>query len=305
MSARYLRWGAVILAVAVAGIIGGIVGGGSSGLPKGWVSVQDYGAKGDGSNDDSAAIQKALDKEPAGTTLLFPPGTYDIDRSLHVDKPMVLDGNGATVKATKGMPYMLRYSSGARTSVGVGVKGLAFDMNNGPLKSRVRRGLEVRDSWHSDHDVRVFDVHAATAVFVGPLRAKPSMVGSYYNEIRVMASGGGRQFGDPGSIGVQLAGPTPDNASNANVVSGRVENFDRGVVVGPNTDADVLRGLDATGCRLGMDLMSGRILGYGLWAEGSRDEDVMVGAGAKARLDFQSIHKRPAVEAGGELKLYP
>jgi hypothetical protein len=300
----YLRWGAVILAVVAAGVIGGIVAAKSSGLPEGWVNVEDYGAKGDGGDGDRKAIQEALDEEPAGTTLLFPPGTYEIDGSLHVDKPMTLDGHGATLKATKAMPYMLRYSSGARTAVGVGVKGLAFDMNNGPLKNRVRRGFEVRDSWHSVHDVRLFNARAATGVYVGPLENR-SVVGSYYNEIRVMATSGGPLHGDPRSIGVQVAGPAPDNASNANVVIGRVENFDRCIVVGPNTDANVLRELDATGCGVGMDLTRGRILGYGLWTEANREADVIVRRGAKARLDFQSFHTPPKVEDGAELKLYP
>jgi hypothetical protein len=218
---------------------------------------------------------------------------------------MVLDGHGATLKATAGMSYMLRYSSGARTAVGVGVQGLAFDMNNGPLRNRVRRGLEVRDSWHSVHDVRVFDVRAATAVYVGPLENGSRTVGSYYNEIRVMASGGGPLFGDPGSVGVQLAGPAPNNASNANVVIGRVERFERGIVVGPNTDANVLRELDATGCGIGMDLTSGRTLGYGLWTEVNRNQDVVVRGGTMARLDFQHFEKSPRVEGDGKLKLYP
>ena len=40
------------------------------------VSVRDFGAEGDGSTDDTAAIQAAINATPAGGTLLVPPGQY-------------------------------------------------------------------------------------------------------------------------------------------------------------------------------------------------------------------------------------
>ena len=40
------------------------------------VSVKDFGAVGDGEQDDTAAIRAALDCLPAGGRLIFPPGTY-------------------------------------------------------------------------------------------------------------------------------------------------------------------------------------------------------------------------------------
>lgn len=47
------------------------------------VSVKDYGAVGDGSNDDTAAIQAALTGIAfTGGTLLFPPGTYKITSTI-------------------------------------------------------------------------------------------------------------------------------------------------------------------------------------------------------------------------------
>lgn len=45
------------------------------------VNVKDYGAKGDGSTDDSAAIQAAIDAAGAGL-VLFPPGDYCIKSNL-------------------------------------------------------------------------------------------------------------------------------------------------------------------------------------------------------------------------------
>lgn len=45
----------------------------------GWFNVKDYGAVGDGSTDDTAAIQAALSAVPsAGGIVYFPPGTYSV-----------------------------------------------------------------------------------------------------------------------------------------------------------------------------------------------------------------------------------
>lgn len=48
-----------------------------------FVSVKDYGARGDGVNDDTAEIQAAIDANP-GKTIYFPNGTYRITTKLHV-----------------------------------------------------------------------------------------------------------------------------------------------------------------------------------------------------------------------------
>ncbi|MCB9880984.1 MAG: hypothetical protein H6832_05810 [Planctomycetes bacterium] len=56
------------------------------------ISVRDTGAVGDGIQDDTAAIQKAIDKLPArGGTVLFPAGTYRISSTLRVG-----DGDGGS-----------------------------------------------------------------------------------------------------------------------------------------------------------------------------------------------------------------
>ncbi|MHB9132637.1 MAG: glycosyl hydrolase family 28-related protein [Armatimonadota bacterium] len=47
-----------------------------------WSSVKAAGAKGDGIQDDTAAIQSVLDKMRDGATIYFPPGTYRITKTL-------------------------------------------------------------------------------------------------------------------------------------------------------------------------------------------------------------------------------
>jgi polygalacturonase len=48
------------------------------------VNVRDYGAKGDGSTDDTEAVQRAFSDLRVGDTLYFPAGTYLITSTLAV-----------------------------------------------------------------------------------------------------------------------------------------------------------------------------------------------------------------------------
>ena len=50
------------------------------------LNAADFGAVGDGRADDTAALQKALDRSFAdgGTVLMIPPGTYRVTRTLRI-----------------------------------------------------------------------------------------------------------------------------------------------------------------------------------------------------------------------------
>jgi hypothetical protein len=54
-----------------------------------WQSVRAHGAVGDGKADDSAAIQKVLDRVADGTTVYFPPGTYRLTATIRVTGPLI------------------------------------------------------------------------------------------------------------------------------------------------------------------------------------------------------------------------
>jgi parallel beta-helix repeat protein len=83
------------------------------------INVKDYGATGNGSTDDTAAIQDAIDAVTAGGTLFFPVGTYLVDVNtqsctltdgtdvskcaLLIDTAMQVTGDeGAQIKAKEG-----------------------------------------------------------------------------------------------------------------------------------------------------------------------------------------------------------
>lgn len=69
-----------------------------TGMPGGWYDVTSYGATGDGSTDDSEAIQDAIDAMVGddvvnqGGTLYFPPGVYRCASDVHVYKQARLLG---------------------------------------------------------------------------------------------------------------------------------------------------------------------------------------------------------------------
>jgi polygalacturonase len=69
--------------------------------PATFKNVKNFGAKGDGRSDDTAAIQNAINSLNDGEWLVFPAGTYVHSAELRVRRPnVVLWSEGATLKAT-------------------------------------------------------------------------------------------------------------------------------------------------------------------------------------------------------------
>ena len=102
------------------------------------ITVKQFGALGDGSTDDTEAIQKAIDSiGKTGGTLLFPPGTYLV-KAVGLRPGVRYLGYGATIKrpakqgkwtrtfnaGQKGYLY-----SGDEDSEPITIEGLTFDGN--------------------------------------------------------------------------------------------------------------------------------------------------------------------------------
>ena len=69
-----------------------------TGADPGNVLVQNYGAVGNGTVDDSAAIQSAINAAPDGATLQLQAGkTYKLNTGLVMSRPLNVKGNGATL----------------------------------------------------------------------------------------------------------------------------------------------------------------------------------------------------------------
>lgn len=96
-------------------------------VPKG-VSARDFGAKGDGVADDTAAIQKALDSvAPGGGVAHLAAGAYLLSDSLKVPQHATLLGEGARWEGSATQLIVPKPGFVAvRLSNGSGVKGLAI-----------------------------------------------------------------------------------------------------------------------------------------------------------------------------------
>jgi hypothetical protein len=109
--------GPVTFAAQAAGI-GDHCGSGQDPLPAPILDVRTFGARGNGVDDDTAAINAAIEAVPPGGTIYFPPGTYvhanylriatdgvtlaGKDATLHASQPdrgaVFLDGSGNTLQ---------------------------------------------------------------------------------------------------------------------------------------------------------------------------------------------------------------
>jgi polygalacturonase len=74
----------------------------------GTFNVKDYGAKGDGSANDSSAIDKAITaaNSAGGGTVRFPSGTYKSSNTIHMKSNVTLQlDSGSTIKGASGTGY--------------------------------------------------------------------------------------------------------------------------------------------------------------------------------------------------------
>ena len=89
-----------------------------------WTNVQTmYGAKGDGTTDDTAAIQAALnDLGSATTTLYFPAGTYLITKTLNLSNKIYVNIIGEDPSDTK----IIWGGPSSATSTMLYINGMAY-----------------------------------------------------------------------------------------------------------------------------------------------------------------------------------
>ncbi|MFX4262551.1 glycosyl hydrolase family 28-related protein [Pelotomaculum propionicicum] len=95
------------------------------------INVKDFGAKGDGETDDTAALQQAINSlAPDGGTVVFSPGTYITSNQITVRDKVSLIGSGTNVTAIKNInnTHILRLDKDASDLT---VRGLTLDGNKG------------------------------------------------------------------------------------------------------------------------------------------------------------------------------
>ena len=61
------------------------------------LNVKNYGAKGNGTNDDYSAINTTVSKAPAGSVVYLPAGTYRLTQPIYLKSNMILRGAGSAL----------------------------------------------------------------------------------------------------------------------------------------------------------------------------------------------------------------
>jgi len=119
------------------------------------VSVKDFGAVGDGTTDDTVAIQAAINYATnlLGTTIYFPAGTYIITSELTATGSVILKGAGSSFVAVAGFPTsigtLLKYNGTAGATMlslttsnsGCGVEDISFNGNSLAAKGILLTGV--------------------------------------------------------------------------------------------------------------------------------------------------------------------
>ena len=102
------------------------------------VSVKDFGAVGDGTTDDRAAIQAALNAVSAGGgTLYFPSGTYAMSSNVSntqlvktIARDLKIKGENATIKCTSATHLINMMVLNCSTGFSIDMDGIEWDGNN-------------------------------------------------------------------------------------------------------------------------------------------------------------------------------
>lgn len=104
-------------------------------------NVKDYGAVGDGTTDDTATVQEAMDAlgVAGGGTLFFPPGEYYLHNQVNLVSNIVITGSGATLRKKGGAARYVVFAGSSGTTKGYGAGpsnivcyGLTFKGQFGP-----------------------------------------------------------------------------------------------------------------------------------------------------------------------------
>lgn len=108
--------------------------------PLPFADVRAYGAKGDGVNDDTAAILAAIAAVPDSGTVLFPAATafYRISAPIVVDHAVTLKGDGATVRQVTANTQAIRVLANKVRIEGLTLQGIQYA--NG---ASLERAIEV------------------------------------------------------------------------------------------------------------------------------------------------------------------
>jgi hypothetical protein len=156
-----------------------------SGRP--WIDVRAYGARGDGSTDDTTALQNALNAVPAtGGKIYWPAGTYIVSSTLTVGSTSAQVSNLAWDGGAFGGPNLL---------TGVTLKW------NGAAGGTVLTIQGVRDSLFQHFDIQAGTTTPAIAINLTTAAGATSTHNRFVGVGLLTGSSAALQIVDPGSLG--------------------------------------------------------------------------------------------------------
>ena len=123
------------------------------------IDVRDHGAKLDGSHDDSAAIQNALDSASKGDTVYIPEGTARIGTRIHLDERhsgVTLQGSGSQthlrLRSGISQNYQLLRVNPDGAVTDLTIRDLRFDGQSSRQYDRHMWGIQVLASGSGDNN---------------------------------------------------------------------------------------------------------------------------------------------------------
>ncbi len=142
------------------------------------VSVKDvaYGAVGNGSTNDTAAIQAAINAAPNGSTIYFPPGTYIISAEIRLKSTcayvgaghglggasVIKQANGANIAGPAGLTGLFVaaawYNNTATCDNPIRIQNVEFDGNQTNNPSSNACGIVLCNFWSFVEDCYLVDI---------------------------------------------------------------------------------------------------------------------------------------------------
>lgn len=261
------------------------------------VSVTDFGATGDGTTDDAAAITLALAAAAAtvpsnggGAKVLLPHGIYIISSQIQVPPQVQLVGEGraSEIEASASFPIntaLVRLGTGAALAFNCRTENLSINCNNvagsvgiystdlqeqsGAYNTLVRaygkNGIVIDGASGQGCSDYIFDTIECNTNTGGAgndgiwIKSAQSWK-CCWNNISIVGP-----VGTPGDNGFRITG-----AVNTQIITGlHVENFANGLIAEVNTQNVLIFGMDTNGCTDSIETATaGRLMAIGVYRSG-------------------------------------
>lgn len=211
-----------------------------------YVSVKDFGATGNGTTNDAAAIQAAIDGVASGGVVTFPTDTYLINTEINVNKPITLMLQGSTITSSASNLFTI-------TSSGVLIDGEYAQI------SHTGNGVAIRSNPPSDTNYTNVEVVRLSIAGTGTGAGGILFRNVHYGRVDAFLTGYSAGYGL--TIEGHPTGAANDFAMRC-VVEGttRIENHLYGIVLGGVNGPANANEIHArvTACTVGITWIIGR-----------------------------------------------